>query len=136
MANITKLENNCNYKIYMDRLEDSLYLGFYIESINLEYTIIENRLKTVLKHFNGYNKNLHSKKLINELKTMNKLQNSVSKEYISNNLLEVIDNWITQKNKILHNFMNNCFNFEEIKEMAIIGQEIVKVLNNKIVFHK
>lgn len=133
MENITKLEKNFNYKVFMKRLSDSLYLGYYIESITLEYAIMEDRLMSVLKHSNNFSESNHNtlhKKII-ALKAMNKKENSISKEYISNDILDLINAWKIKRNKMVHNLMNNQFDFEEIKEMAIIGQEIVKVLNNK-----
>ena len=57
---ITKLEKNFNYRMFMKRLSDSLELGFYIEAITLEYAIMEDRLKSILKHSNRFSGNRHN----------------------------------------------------------------------------
>ena len=133
MEKITKLEKNFNYKVFMQRLSDSVYLGYYIEAISLEYAIMEDRLMSVLKHSKNFSANNHNslhKKII-ALKFMNNMRDSISKYYISNDILDLINAWKNQRNKIVHDLMNNHFDFEVIKEMAINGYEIVKILNNK-----
>ena len=117
----------------MQRLTDSLYLGYYVEAITLEYAIMEDRLTSVLKHSHSFDEKKHRSlnKKINEIKSINKKENSQTKEYISNEILDLINAWGAERYKIVRNLMNKIYDSETIREMAVLGQEIVKILNNK-----
>ena len=46
-------------------------------------------------------------------------------------ILKEVNNWRKVRNKLIHNLVNTKFTSEDVKEIALKGNELVTKLNNK-----
>lgn len=56
--------------------------------------------------------------------------NNISK-HIDMELLDKVNTWRDKRNKMVHNLIESSFNNEDIKEIAIEGNEVIKKFASK-----
>ncbi len=130
MKNMTKYHQ---YKNIMEKLNKSMNNGFYYESIFLEYSIIEDRLNATLATLNKdiYENNKEVISIQKKINLLKKIDDNYTNSRITTNLLDKITNWKNKRNNLVHDLMNGKTSEDELKELAIQGQAIVKELSNK-----
>ena len=133
MKNYQKKEK---YSELMEKLKKSVEEEFYYESIFIIYAVLEDRTESILKHAN-----IKVTKENNKVLTLNEKLNRISNEDIFNeeyikkhlpkDIISKIHLWKNKRNILIHDLVNTEYNSEEIKELAIEGYELIKLINNK-----
>ena len=110
---------------------------FYYQAIFIEYAIIEDRCLSVLKHA----KVKHTDKKGWELKMSGKLNKMRSnpaftkpyvRERISLDLIENVETWKRERDRLIHALARIPYNSDEVKEIAERGRVLVNSLDNKV----
>lgn len=126
------------YAYLMKKLEKATREEYYYEAIFIEYAIIEDRTESILRHAqiktldprNNKTYTLNKKlKIIKSRKTFN-TDKYILKHFTEELILNVI-NWKNLRNELIHNLVNTSYENEEIKNIALQGECLVKRLNNK-----
>ena len=133
MENSKKREK---YAILMSKLKKATDNEYYYEAIFLEYAILEDRMESLLKHANikykeKDEKSLKLMKKINKMKSDKEFQNEYIKKHISSELLDNIIEWKRNRDKLMHNSVELEYNNNQIKDIALLGECLIKRLNNK-----
>jgi len=126
-----------NYREQMGRLTRAMRAEFYLEAISIEYAIIEDRVGSVLRHSGKWNpekQNMLNKKLnkLSELQRAKKGFPVLVRKYISEDLVISIRTWKDQRNILIHALLNQSLSTEELRNLAIEGHQIVRMLNSKV----
>lgn len=132
--NMQKYEN---YREQMGRLRKALGAGFYLESIFIEYAIIEDRLESILRHAGKWKEpklgekgpSLQEKK--NKIVKMAEEKKSLACKYFSDDVLCRIIDWKNQRNDLIHQLMKQELHTEELYNFAEQGFLLVKEISNK-----
>ena len=125
------------YKAMKESLRKAMKQGFYYQAIFIEYAIIEDRTLSALKHAGvKYQDNKgHDFKLAEKIRRMRGNQafsNSYVRKRITLELLDDIYEWKQERDRLIHALAKIPYNHESIKDIAERGQEIVRVLDNKV----
>lgn len=128
-------KKNQTYRELMEDLKLAVEKEFYYEAIFIEYAIFEDRTESLIRH-SKIEHNLSDKEftLHNKIKVMK--YSSEFKSFYCNKheilkLLIDVDNWRDKRNKLIHDLVNTELTYDDIKEIAIKGYELVNKLNNK-----
>lgn len=128
---------NYKYAELMSKLKTSIENNFYYESIFIEYAILEDRTTSLLKHSKLGTLDINGEELTVNGK-LNKIKHSKEfhgdeyvKEHITKELLSDIHNWKNRRNVLIHNLVETKYNNEDIKNIALDGYELIKLLNSK-----
>ena len=128
-------KKNQTYRELMEDLKLAVEKEFYYEAIFIEYAIFEDRTESLIRH-SKIEHNLSDKEftLHNKIKVMK--YSSEFKSFYCNKheilkILIDVDNWRDKRNKLIHDLVNTELTYEDIKEIAIKGYELVNKLNNK-----
>ncbi len=120
----------------MNDLKKSLNAGFYYQSIFIEYAIFEDRFSSMLKYANkpwkkknGYDLDLKNK--IGKVRSSPEFTGKYERSRLSLDLLDDIDAWRDLRNRKVHKLASLPYNAEEIKEIAVRGNELLKAFMNK-----
>ena len=130
------MPNYTKQKKYIDmteRLDLALKNDFYYEAIFIEYAILEDRTKSMLKHAKFSNDTCEGKlneKLIT-IKNAVKFKDEYVRKHITNELISNIHNWKNTRNKLNHELAETEYSNEFVKKTALEGAKIVKTLCNK-----
>ena len=124
------------YKAMKINLTKAMKSGFYYQAIFIEYAIIEDRTLSILKHAGvkctdkrGWELKLSSK--LNKMKNNSAFTNAFVRKRISLDLIESVENWKRDRDRLIHALARIPYDNEQVKEVAERGQELVRVLDNK-----
>lgn len=129
------MQKYANYKEQMGRLKKALSQGFYLEAIFIEYAILEDRLESVLRHSGKWNPkpdafvSLDSKR--KKVAKLAEEKKSLAHKYFPEELTDGIESWKNDRNRIIHALMKQSLHTEDLYELAMNGQALVKTLCNK-----
>ena len=125
------------YKSMNENLTKAMRSEFYYQAIFIEYAIIEDRCSSVLRHAGV--KYLDSKG--HEIKLSQKLTKMRSnpafvvpyvRQRITPELLDEITDWKRERDQLIHALAKIPYEHESIKAVAVRGQELVRILCNKV----
>ncbi len=131
-----KYEKNMKYRDLMTNLKKSIKNEFYYEAIFIEYAILEDRTESILRHANISTINSKGQTLTLNLK-LSKIQQSkfykysYVKKHLTKNLINAIYDWKNDRNKLIHDLIKSDYSNEKIKNVALIGYDLIKKINNK-----
>lgn len=133
MEQITNnMQKYANYREQMGRLKKAIDNQFYLESIFIEYAILEDRLESILRHSGKWapkpgtfvsidTKRKRVAKLAEE-------KTSLAHKYFSAALTDDIEAWSRNRNQLIHALMKQSLHTEDLRNLAVQGQELVKTL--------
>ena len=131
-----KKEKQNQYAILMNKLKKATYNEFYYEAIFIEYAIFEDRTGSILKHANidyinnkGYSLKLSEK--LNKIKSRKEFQDEYIKKHITQELIEKINNWKNERDKLIHDLVKNPYDSDFLKNIALDGECLVKRFASK-----
>lgn len=133
---IDNMEKCYNYKEQSERLKKAMEEKFYLEAIFIEYAMIEDRTDSALKHVgksldkNGISRKLDDK--LNILESSEPFTDDFCRERLSIKFLEDIRKWKSDRNALIHNLMNDHLTTEKLEKTAADGQELLRILKNKV----
>ena len=125
------------YRSMNENLSKAMRAGFYYQAIFIEYAIIEDRCLSALRHAGV--KYLDSKG--HEIKLSQKLTKLCDnpafhipyiRQRITLELLEEITEWKRERDKLIHALAKIPYDHDSVQEIATRGQELVRVLSNKV----
>ena len=129
-----------NYKEQFKRLDKALRNGFNLEAIFIEYSIIEDRIESILKHAEKweaylkkrgrYQVTLDSK--INYISCFARERGSLLYKYFGDHLLAEILAWKEERNQLIHALMKQALTTDELQRVALDGKDFARKLSNKV----
>lgn len=133
MNDIEKRNKYSNLMLNLKKATDNEY---YYEAIFLEYAILEDRTESLLKHANikCRKENEQAFKLSEKLRKIrdrSEFQDKYIKKHLPNELIDKVMTWKIQRDRLMHNIVNMTYENNEIKDIALEGECLVKRLNNK-----
>ncbi len=129
-------EKQNQYAIQMNKLKKATYNEFYYEAIFIEYAIFEDRLESLLKHAKIAITDKEGRPFkisvkLNKVKSRKEFQDAYIKKHITIEMLDKIKAWKEQRDKLIHSLMKNTLNEEDLKNIALQGECLVKKFCNK-----
>ena len=125
-----------NYKAQLGRLNRAFKERFFLEALFIEYAIMEDRTEAILIHAG---KKVKPKAgLIQKVDDIRKLllKDVLLSRYIKPELLDEIVTWSKTRNDYIHALMKQVFTSEQIEEIVLQGQTIIKTLSSKSTSYK
>lgn len=127
---------NIKYKDLMEKLKKAVKNEFYYEAIFIEYAILEDRTESLLRHAklkttNYEGKNLTLANKLRIIRSSSKYNKTYIKRHLTFELLDSIDKWKYKRNVLIHDLIKCPYNNNQVKDIALLGYEIVKKMNNK-----
>ena len=128
-----------NYREQFTRLKKALDSKFFLEAIFIEYTIIEDRTESILRHAGKWE--AYIKKRGGREATLNSKVTYINgqvasgdkllKKYFSDNLLSNILEWKEMRNQLIHALLKQNLTTEYLADIAYQGSELTKMLRNR-----
>lgn len=125
------------YKSMMYNLSRAMRHEFYYQAIFIEYAIIEDRCASILRHagVKYTDSKGHELKISEKLKKMRgnpAFDMPYVRQRISIELLDQITAWKRERDELIHALAKIPYDHESVKAVAVRGQELVRVLSNKV----
>ena len=118
-----------NYRDQMVRLNRALEFEFYLEAVFIEYAVMEDRLSSALRHAGKKVPRGISRKI----GILCKLQNQgYEPAETLGDLLSDVYAWKEERNSLMHGLMEQDVSTEQLRDLALSGQEIAKELNKAV----
>ena len=140
-APITGQEKYRNYKEQFDRLNKALKNEFYLEAIFIEYAILEDRTESVLHHACLWDSYMKGQKMANIGTKLTFIKNKASAKsctlhpYFSDDLLDQLRDWKNRRNPLIHDLLNQKLGDEDLKNLALDGSRLVRILRTRATAH-
>ena len=133
------LQKHENYREQFVRLKKALTSKFYLEAIFIEYSIIEDRTESILRHAEKwdaylkkrgrYQVTLDSK--IAYIQDVAREKKSIAHRCFFDSLLDEILVWKEERNRLIHALLKQVLTSEEVAKIARAGERLTKELRNK-----
>ena len=136
---INNMEMYKNYRDNFAKLKRAISEKFYYEAIFLEYSIIEDRTESILRHADKWEACVKSQRghrvgidnKIKYIKDIAREKKSLAHRYFSDSLLDDVLEWKENRNKLIHALLKQNITDEEIAEIAITGERLTKEIRNR-----
>lgn len=132
---ISNEEKRQVYAILKTKLKIAMDQEFYLEALLLEYSIVEDRLLSILKHLGlkyteSDGRELQIGRKIKKVRGQIENKNPLIIGKVDVDLIDRIITWKNTRNELVHNSCHRLFNNEEVTKCAEEGAEIVRLLSN------
>ncbi len=128
-----------NYREQFVRLKRALASEFYLEAIFIEYTIIEDRTESILRHAGmwdaylkkrgRYQVTLDSK--IAYIQDFAREKKSIAHKYFSDTLMDEILEWKEERNRLIHALLKQSLTSEDVSKIAHTGERLTKEIRSR-----
>ena len=128
-----------NYREQFNRLKKALIAEFYLEAIFIEYTIIEDRTESILRHAGKwdaylkkrgrYQVTLDSK--IAYIQDFAREKKSIAHRYFADSLFDEILVWKEERNRLIHALLKQTLTTKEVSKIAYTGERLTKELRTR-----
>lgn len=131
---ISNEEKRQVYAILKAKLKVAIEQEFYLEALLIEYAIAEDRLNSILQHMNiryidNKGEEISIGRKIGKVRTLIENQPLVAKR-LSTEQLDFLMQWKDVRNSLVHRSCQRLYKNEEVRECAIAGAEVIRVLSN------
>lgn len=125
------------YKSMNENLSKAMLSEFYYQAIFIEYAIIEDRCSSVLRRagVKYQDSKGHELKISEKLKKMRgnpAFLVPYVRQRITLELLDEITQWKRDRDQLIHALAKIPYDHDSVQEIATRGQELVRILNNKV----
>ena len=134
-----------NYREQMGRLKKSLKNQFYLEAIFIDYSIMEDRLESILRHAGLWENMLEKERKhknrdevfigidakIRKVKELSTRKPSLENRYFSDELMDSIRIWKDDRNPLTHSLLKLQLHTKDLEDIAFEGEDIAKKLCSK-----
>ena len=132
---ISNEEKRQVYAILKTKLKIAMDQEFYLEALLLEYSIVEDRLLSILKHLGlkyteSDGRELQIGRKVKKVRGQIENKNPLIIGKVDVDLIDRIITWKNTRNELVHNSCHRLFNNEEVTKCAEEGAEIVRLLSN------
>lgn len=123
------------YKDMKVALNKALRNAFYFEAIFIEYAIIEDRLRSVLKHagvtyISREGKEDKISRKIAKLRSRSEFTSKSIRQRFPCSVLDALDAWIEERNILIHDLANMPIDNDKISRIAIEGKSLCDLVSN------
>jgi len=132
---ITNEEKSQVYAMLKTKLKVAIQQKFYLEALLLEYSILEDRLSSILRH-SGISYFRCDGEEISIQKKLDKVSNAIRSQRlpiykkVTQELVDEIMAWKEVRNALVHKSCQRLYNSEEVKSCAMMGNELVRRIIN------
>ena len=131
-----------NYREQMTRLKKALKSQFFLEAIFIEYSIMEDRLESVLRHAGVWKKmlekgkksgrpNITIEQKIKKVEELARKKGTLENKYFSGDLMNNIRSWKDKRNPLMHALLKLQLHTEDLEQIAVDGEALVKEMCSK-----
>ena len=137
MQQVSKnMQKYINYREQLKRLKMALEHRFYLEAIFIEYAILEDRLESALRHSGKWHpkpdQHTSIDRKVKLLLKQAEEKKSLAQKYFQPDLMQSILDWKERRNPLMHALMKQSLRTEDLADLALEGQALVKQLGNKV----
>ena len=130
------IQKQLNYREQFKRLDKALNNNFYLEALFIEYAIMEDRTESILRYEGNEIKVkegsfISINRKLDKIKKIAEQRKSLPERYFSDNLIECIQLWKDERNRMIHALMKQSLTTEELTELALEGKILCRQLCNK-----
>ena len=130
------IQKQLNYREQFKRLDKALNNNFYLEALFIEYAIMEDRTESILRYEGNEIKLkegsfISINRKLDKIKKIAEQRKSLPERYFSDNLIECIQLWKDERNRMIHALMKQSLTTEELTELALEGKVLCRQLCNK-----
>lgn len=130
------IQKQLNYREQFKRLDKALNNNFYLEALFIEYAIMEDRTESILRYEGNEIKLkegsfISINRKLDKIKKIAEQRKSLPERYFSDNLIECIQLWKDERNRMIHALMKQSLTTEELTELALEGKILCRQLCNK-----
>ena len=132
---ITNEEKRQVYATLKTKLKIAIQQEFYLEALLLEYSIMEDRLSSILRH-SGISYLRGDGEEISIQKKLDKVSNAIRSKRlpiykkVNQDLIDEIMAWKEIRNALVHKSCQRLYNNEEVRACALDGNELVRKITN------
>ena len=117
------IQKQLNYREQFKRLDKALNNNFYLEALFIEYAIMEDRTESILRYEGNEIKVkegsfISINRKLDKIKKIAEQRKSLPERYFSDNLIECIQLWKDERNRMIHALMKQSLTTEELTELA------------------
>ena len=132
----SNIQKQLNYREQFKRLDKALNNNFYLEALFIEYAIMEDRTESILRYEGNEIKVkegsfISINRKLDKIKKIAEQRKSLPERYFSDNLIECIQLWKDERNRMIHALMKQSLTTEELTELALEGKILCRQLCNK-----
>ena len=132
-------KKHLNYSEQFIRLKRALSSKFFLEAVFIEYSIIEDRTESILRHADKWEAYLKKQRgnrpsidsKIRYIMDFAREKKSVGHRYFSGPLLNDILCWKEDRNTLIHALLKQNVTTEQLEEFARRGENLTKALRNR-----
>ena len=124
------------YKSMYENLAKAMRSGYYYQAIFIEYAILEDRLRAILRYAgvpyiskNGREDKISRK--LDKLRDRPEFAKKFVRDRIPAKMVDEIKDWTEARNDLIHNLANIPYDDENVKAVAERGKRILDVFKNK-----
>ena len=130
------IQKQLNYREQFKRLDKALNNNFYLEALFIEYAIMEDRTESILRYEGNEIKVkegsfISINRKLDKIKKIAEQRKRLPERYFSDNLIECIQLWKDERNRMIHALMKQSLTTEELTELALEGKILCRQLCNK-----
>jgi hypothetical protein len=112
-----------NFKKTHSKINQAMEEGFYLEAIMLQYAILDNRINRLI---NLLQIEVKSNRFSDRFKALKKtLKSQIPIIEISSEISNLVTNFVNDRNKLTHEYINLDFNDLFTEKVAIDGLKII-----------
>lgn len=130
------MQKYANYKEQMKRLKMALEYKFYLEAVFIEYAIMEDRLESALRHSGKWDpkpgQHISIDRKIKLLLKQAEAKKNLAQKYFQPELMQSLFEWKERRNPLMHSLMKQSLHTEDLANLAMEGQTLVKQLSGKV----
>ena len=128
-----------NYELLFDRIRVAQDNKFFLEQTWIAYTIIEDRLLSLLSNSGGLlnKKNKEIRGISNKITTLNqRYNNNINlRKVLYENILDDLKMWAESRNDLMHALASSKYPIDlisaKIQDVAIKGEKIARELSSR-----
>lgn len=123
------------YATLKTKLKIALHQEFFFEALLLEYSILEDRLFSILGHAGIRNTNSKGEPLGFQAK-LNKIDNAIRSKQkpiygkVKPEIVQAVFDWKETRNTLVHRSCQRIYNGIEVEQCAKAGNELVNLVTN------
>ena len=135
----SNMQKHENYREQFVRLKKALASGVNLEAIFIEYSIIEDRTESVLRHAGKWDAYLKKRgrysvtveSKISYIQTFAREEKTLLNKYFGDELLDEVLGWKEERNTLIHALLKQTLSTEYPAEVASHGKELAEKVRNR-----
>ena len=128
-----------NYREQFIRLNKAMSNAFYLEAVFIEYSIMEDRTESILKHMGKWDAYLKKRgryqvtidSKVKYIQNAAREKRTLPNKYFGDGMLDEILEWKEKRNKLIHALLKQSLTTAEIALFAAEGKDLAEILRNR-----